>query len=66
MKTGLPTINQLIGLLEKAKAKHGGSHRIEVYDRHGDRVLPKGFDEGCTVRGSHKFDWIAFSEEVQP
>jgi hypothetical protein len=66
MKTGLPTINQLIGLLEKAKQQRGGACRVRVYDYHGEVILPKSFDEGSTMRGNHYFEWLAFSEEDQP
>ena len=66
MKTGCLTINQLIGLLEKAKRELGGSHRVRVYDRDGEVILPKSMNHGCTSRGNIRFDWVDFSEDAQP
>lgn len=66
MKTGCCTINQLIGLLEKAKQGNGGKRRVMLFDRHGDQIQPKSLEEGTLIRGNASFDFVAFSEEPQP
>ena len=64
MKSELATINQIIAIMENAKKMHGGSHRVQIYDRHGDKIRPKGHDLGATVRGSTYLPWVEFSEEI--
>jgi len=64
MKTGCLTINQVIGLLEKARKERGGSARVMLYDRCGEKIKPVRMEEGMTNRSGQTFEWLAFTEDL--
>jgi len=63
MKTEFITINQAIAMLDAAKREHGGSARVEIHNRHGDRIKPKRMEQSYIVRGQQKLEPLCFTDE---